>query len=407
MTYDGRERPGGALSKVHFKGLNSLRFLAALFVVLGHVPLNQASLGLPHPAAGKFFYRGQPAVSFFFALSGFLITYLLLEEKKRRGDIDVKSFYLRRICRIWPLYFAVVGFGLLFYNTVLPALGIEYRVEYSVWLAVLLYLFFLPNLMNSLYTVGGILNPSWSIGVEEQFYLVWAPVAKRWHERLPRICWGIVAVFFAVYCLARLDVFGPGEWKNFFGQLKFHFMAAGALCAWWLHRRRQAFLALPVFASRLLQVALFALLLDLFVFGFAQWSWLLEEVVQLVLYCWIIVNVSSNPRNVVPVENRWFDYLGVVSYGIYMVHMPAIYATSALFKRTDWWRGSLPLYLVAYYTTALGLTFLLAHLSYRWFELPFLRLKERRFSLSAATQPSGESAAGWAQPAAPSPAATP
>jgi len=139
-------------------------------------------------------------------------------------------------------------------------------------------------------------------------------------------------------------------------------------------------------------------------FGFAQWNWLLDEVVQIVLYSWIIVNVSSNPRNVIPIENRWFDYLGVISYGIYMYHMVAIYTTSALFKNTDWWRGSLALYCAAYYALALGLTILLAHFSYRYFELPFLRLKERRFSLVPATP--RERAESWAQPQAPAPSVT-
>jgi len=60
--------------KVHFRGLDSLRFLAALFVVIGHIPLNQGSARLPSPNWGAFFYRGAPAVSFFFTLSGFLIT---------------------------------------------------------------------------------------------------------------------------------------------------------------------------------------------------------------------------------------------------------------------------------------------------------------------------------------------
>ena len=59
--------------KIHFKGLNSLRFLAALFVVLCHVPMNQGSAGLPNPSWGAFFFRGAPAVSFFFTLSGFFL----------------------------------------------------------------------------------------------------------------------------------------------------------------------------------------------------------------------------------------------------------------------------------------------------------------------------------------------
>lgn len=371
-----------APSRVQFPGLNSLRFLAAFFVVIGHVPLNQESLGLPHPNQGAFLYRGAPAVSFFFALSGFLITYLLLEERRRTGDVHVRAFYLRRICRIWPLYFAVVFFGLFFYNGLLPLLGRPYKIEYRLGTALLLYTLLLPNLMNSLYTVGGLLNPSWSIGVEEQFYLLWAPAVKKVRDRLPALCWAVLAVSLLLFCLAHYDVFGPYGWKKLVGQLKFHFMAAGALCAWFLHRRREAFLALPPFASRLLQVALFALLADFYLTSLLPWGWLGEELLQLVLYPWLLVNVAANPRNVLPLDNRAFDYLGTISYGIYMLHMAAVYTAAEVFQHTAWWRGgSLAVYCLAYYGLVLGLTFLLAHFSYRWFELPFLRLKDRRFSL--------------------------
>jgi len=371
-----------ASAKVQFPGLNSLRFLAAFFVVLGHVPLNQESLGLPHPNGAAFFYRGAFAVSFFFTLSGFLITYLLLDERQRTGDIRIRAFYLRRVCRIWPLYFAVVFFGLFFYNGLMPLLGMHYRIEYRLSTALVLYTLLLPNLMNSLYTVGGLLNPSWSIGVEEQFYLLWAPAVKRVRDRLPALCWAVFAVSLLFFSLAHYNVFGPYEWKKFVGQLKFHFMAAGALCAWFLHRRRAGFLRLPVFASRLLQVALFALLLDFYLLSLIPWGWLGEELLQLLLYSWLLVNVAANPRNVLPLDNRVFDYLGTISYGIYMLHMVAVYTAAEVFLRSSWWRGgSLVFYGLAYYGLVLGLTFLLAHLSYRWFELPFLRLKDRRFSL--------------------------
>lgn len=371
--------------KVHFKGLNSLRFFAALFVVIGHIPLDQASLGLPHPSSGALFFRAARAVSFFFTLSGFLITYLLLEERRRTGGIDVRSFYMRRVLRIWPLYFAVVFFGLVFYNALLPAVGIPYRVLYRLPLALLLYTCFLPNLMNSLYTVGGILNPSWSIGVEEQFYLFWAPALKRMRDRLPILCWTILGVFYAVSWLTYFDVFGNGVWKNFVGQLQFHYMAAGGLCAWWLHRHRDRFLALPVFANRIVQIVLFAILADYYLSNFAHWGGMADEGVQLILYPWLIVNVAANPRNVLPVENRVFDYLGTISYGIYMLHMIAVYGTSGFFKLTGWWRSPLWLYMTLFYAMAFGATFLLAHLSYRFLESPFLRLKEQRYSLLPST----------------------
>ena len=383
-----------APGKVHFQGLNSLRFLAAFFVVIGHVPLNQQSVGLPHPNRAAFLYRGSFAVCFFFALSGFLITYLLLDEERRTGDIQVRGFYLRRICRIWPLYFAVVLFGLVFYRWLLPLAGIHYRVEYGLATALLLYGALLPNLMNSLYVVGGILNPTWSIGIEEQFYLLWAPAVKRVRARLPMLCWVVLASSLVLYWLALHGAFGTHEWRHFVEQLKFHFMAAGGLCAWWLSRRREAFLRLPVFTSRTVQLILFALLLELYLIAFIPWNRLAQEVLQLVLYCWLIVNVAANPANVIPVGARMFDYPGTISYGIYMLHMPAVYATSQLFKSTAWWHGRPALYVLAYYGLVLGLTLLAAHLSYRWFERPFLRLKDRRFAVRQAEPPPLPAAGG-------------
>ena len=367
--------------KVHFQGLDSLRFLAALFVVLNHIPMNQAGAGLPNPHWGALFYRGAPAVAFFFTLSGFLITYLLLGEQRRTGTIGVGRFYLRRACRIWPLYFVIVALGLAFYNFVLPRLGIVYPVEYNLGLAAVLYTLFLPNVMNGLYRVGGILNPLWSIGVEEQFYLAWAPAMRRFHGVLPRLAAGLLAVSFGVFCLNRLEVFGGGSVQGIVGQLRFHFMAAGSLCAWALYRHRERFLALPIFSSRAFQWVLLALLVEFYVTGLLPWGWFFEEALQVLLYAWLIVTVAANPKNVVRIGNPAFEYLGTISYGLYMWHMVAIYGTSALFRATDWWRGHLVLYWLAYYAIALGATVLIAHLSFRWLEQPFLRLKDRRFSL--------------------------
>ncbi|HXU32239.1 MAG TPA: acyltransferase [Thermoanaerobaculia bacterium] len=381
------EIAGPAPAKVHFGGLDALRFFAALFVVIGHIPLNQASGQLPSPAYGALFFRGAPAVAFFFTLSGFLITYLLLAEQERTGTIGVRKFYLRRVLRIWPLYFAVVAFGLAFYNLALPALGIAYPVAYSVPLAALLYLFFLPNLMNSLYTVGGILNPLWSIGIEEQFYLGWAPAVRRWHARLPRLLAVVFSISLAIFVLNQLEVFGPFRAKMFFGQLKFHFMAIGGFAAWALVNQRERLLGAWPFASRIAQWILLALLADYYLFNWMHWGGYAEELAQLALYPWMIVNVAANPRRILSLRGRspaarTLDHLGVISYGIYMLHMIAVYATTALFQRTSWWHGRpLALYCVAYYGIAIGSTLALAHLSYRFFESPFLRLKNAKFSV--------------------------
>ena len=89
--------------KVHLKGLNGLRAIAALAVVVLHTSIGLGPFGLPWNRLGN--QLGMFGVTIFFSLSGFLITYLLLLEKNDCGDISVKDFYIRRILRIWPLYF--------------------------------------------------------------------------------------------------------------------------------------------------------------------------------------------------------------------------------------------------------------------------------------------------------------
>jgi len=372
--------PDHSLSSVpprtHFTGLDSLRFYAAFLVVIGHIPLNQGSVGLPSPNYGAIFYRGAPAVSFFFTLSGFLITYLLLDENRRTGTISIRDFYVRRMLRIWPLYFLVIGFGLTFYKVILPRLGVFHVAEYSVWTAVILYVLFLPNLMNNLYTVGGILNPTWSIGVEEQFYLVWAPVVKKWSGRVPQICSAVLLLSLAAFALNQINPFGLKGLQGFFSQLKFHFMAAGGICAWMLYNRPSRLLGLPVFRYRLLQW-LFALLLLEYLFVGTARHWIIEESLQVLLYAWLIVEVAANPRRLVRIKARVTEWLGGISYGIYMYHMIAVYTTSWYFKSTTWWQANRIAYIACYYSIACGLTLLLSFVSNRWFEKPILRSKVR------------------------------
>jgi peptidoglycan/LPS O-acetylase OafA/YrhL len=374
------------LTGSRFPGLDSLRFWAATFVVLGHVVMNQTATGLPDPHWGAAFYRGASAVKLFFALSGFLITYLLLEELRRTGTVSVRRFYLRRVCRIWPLYFAVVAFGLLFYNLILPAVGLQRATPdpYDWRLASVLYLFFLPNLMNALHSVGGILNPLWSIGIEEQFYLAWAPAVGRFRRHLPWMFGAVLIVSFALFLAQWTGIFGTGFGLRFVDQLEFHFMAAGALLAWAFHRDPKRVLAWPAFANRGAQILLAALLAEYYLLGRIPWGPVGEEVLQLVLYPWLLLNVAGNPRNVLPVRQRVTEKLGNVSYGIYMLHMPVIYATSFLFLKTSWWRDNPVGYVLGYWGVALLGTLAVALLSYRFFESPFLRIKDRRFATLAA-----------------------
>ncbi|MES2487732.1 MAG: acyltransferase, partial [Bacteroidota bacterium] len=168
--------------RIFFQGLNSLRAIGALAVCIGHIELLRKMFGLRNYTSIPFFKNdgGHLGVILFFVLSGFLITYLLLEENRRIGTIAIKKFYVRRILRIWPLYY----WALIIAFFIMPIAFAEYpgRDLNRFVPKLLLDMLFVPNV--SLIALGGISGAShlWSIGVEEQFYLMWPGIIKRFYK---------------------------------------------------------------------------------------------------------------------------------------------------------------------------------------------------------------------------------
>src|SRR4051812_27122652 len=96
----------------YFRGLKFIRFFAASLVLVNHIEQYKFTLGLnSYWNFGTINYLGDKGVSIFFVLSGFLITFLLLKEREQLNTINIKYFYLRRILRIWPLYFIILIFS--------------------------------------------------------------------------------------------------------------------------------------------------------------------------------------------------------------------------------------------------------------------------------------------------------
>ncbi|HNP22884.1 MAG TPA: acyltransferase [Panacibacter sp.] len=361
-----------------FPGLNALRFIAAALVIIMHVHNNQGIAGLPQLPAFPVLFKGLYAVSFFFVLSGFLITFLLLKENNKTGTISIRNFYLRRVFRIWPLYFIVIAAGAFFYWQLVPQLGLKYDDNYSHALAITLYSFFLANVMNSIYHVGGILHVTWSVAVEEQFYLFWAPLSKRFIKKLPVLI-AVVSLFsLAVNIVNTLNVFHyPDEVKQVISTLQFHYMGIGAGFAWLVFHHKKQLLALKVFSNRMLQAGLTILIIGFFLFY--QKTVLGEVLIPLplgLLFGWLIVNVSVNEKRIFTLEHPVLHYLGKVSYGIYMYHMFVVYAVSFLFAKVTVLQSVPVVYFMSFY----GLVFLvatgLASLSYYIIELPVLGLNK-------------------------------
>ena len=135
----------------HFKGLDSLRFFAAYLVVIHHAEQIRMTYGLFNLKQYSLFNNGGLAVTFFFVLSGFLISYLLLKEQFGKGTISVKKFYFRRVLRIWPLYFLLILIGTLLLPYILDILSYNYIMPYNFNDVVWYYIFFTPFLVNVFY----------------------------------------------------------------------------------------------------------------------------------------------------------------------------------------------------------------------------------------------------------------
>lgn len=163
--------------KAYLPNLDGLRLIAALMVWLHHTEIVRQIFGLPHLAnLPSVAAMGKTGVILFFVISGFLITHLLLQEKQQAKTIAVGNFYLRRILRIWPLYFLIIGIALLIapQTALLQLPNFETALNsQTIRPILLLFIFILPNMVYVHYGIVPYAAQTWSIGTEEQFYLLW------------------------------------------------------------------------------------------------------------------------------------------------------------------------------------------------------------------------------------------
>src|SRR5688572_13303181 len=173
--------------QLYFENLDGLRFLCFLSVFFVHcfnteIP-ELKSAPLLYFVKKDLFGNGILGVNFFFVLSGFLITFLLIEEKKLNGQIHLRKFWIRRILRIWPLFYFCVFFGFVIFPWLKQAFGQVPLSNGNIWA----YLTFTNNFdyLKAL-PDSSVLSVLWSVAIEEQFYLVWPivlyvfPLKKLW-----------------------------------------------------------------------------------------------------------------------------------------------------------------------------------------------------------------------------------
>lgn len=347
--------------------LGPLRGFLALTVVLLHIPLMTKNQHLPYFNDWAIFNKGYNAVWGFFTLSGFLIINLLYQEKQKTSTVNVKDFYTRRILRIYPVYYVVLLFGLAYYHFILPQFGVKFDTNYTVGEAFLWCVAFLPNVFFSLFDPGGILSILWSIGIEEQFYLMIAPISKFIKSNKFTI---ILASFTVLYFILY---FNP--YTEFFRRYRFmyFYFSMGGLMAILHSQQKIDFLIFP----KLLRLALYASFVLYFftnVFEFSNEA--LKHAFSMILFALFILNISNEKEYIV--ENKFMNYLGEISYGIYMYHMIALnlIVFISLKISVEHLFGFIGTVVFINITT-IGLTILFSHLSFYYFEKAFINLKSK------------------------------
>jgi peptidoglycan/LPS O-acetylase OafA/YrhL len=367
----------------YFPGLNALRFIAAYLVLMHHAEDVRHKNGLFHLQDLSLFNRGGEAVTFFFVLSGFLITYLLLREQRRHDSINIPKFYVRRVLRIWPLYFLLVFLGTILLPIGLQAMQIDYEMPYHFGEVILYFLFFMPFMVNILFG-NHLLEPLWSIGVEEVFYLIWAPLVYLFRKNILPLLIGMLAIKIGANILAT-TLESHSVFTRLMSMLQFEAMTLGGLTAYWVFQQKEINFRSVIFSVPA-QLLVLGLLILRFVFhkelqGFAVYDFVFRSDIysNLILACLfaqVILHVSLNPRGLLKLEHRVLNYLGEISYGIYMYHLLIIFTLVTL--TGDFFNSMHPaIGTILYYALISAAVFAVASVSKKYFEDPFLRLKKR------------------------------
>jgi len=365
-----------------FPGLNSLRFIAAFLVLMHHSETIKKKNGLENLEWLGLFRNGGNAVVFFFVLSGFLITYLLLKERAKTGTVSIKNFYLKRVLRIWPLYFLLVLIGTIGLPLLFSILKVDYEMPYTLGETWFYFLFFLPALVTYFYG-HHFLEPLWSIGVEEVFYLIWAPLIKFSRSKVIYLLVGVVLIKTLLGLLGIYLI--HNNLYNYLTQtFTFEAMAIGGIGGYFLYNRGQEVNRLFLFKIPV-QVFVFGLVAMYLMFNANINHQLWKSVFQTpvfssllvqVLFLYVIISVSTIDHSVIKLRSGLLSFLGEISYGIYMYQMLVIFAT--IFFLKDYLLSlSDPYCHIVYYLVVAVLIIAVSALSKMFFENHFLKLKNR------------------------------
>ena len=341
----------------YFHRLDTLRFFAFLIVFISHLftkfdydTLTESPFLLNF--LKSFLDNGGAGVQIFFVLSGFLITFLLCKEEEKFGRINIRFFYMRRILRIWPLYYLVLILGIF----ILPHVANTFAFDGVIWKN----LVFLNNF--EMLKSGQEINTgvAWSVAIEEQFYVVWPILFVVFYRRNRLIYVAIIT-----YLLSCWYTFVSPSTAYFHTFGNINYLMAGCMGGV-LFFKQKTFISSKFKSCKLFYLNLFIILLlnnlpNLPVFLILPFNYLF-----IILYL-----VSRN----LSVERNIFMKLGKYTYGMYLYHSIFLICTKIVMTKLNFDYENNILLLITVGVIALTLTITFSIVSYRVFESKFLKLK--------------------------------
>lgn len=353
-----------SISKKHFHTFDAFRFFSFLLVFFHHVPIIDNSF------IDFFSKSGGVGVGFFFVLSGFLITYILLHEKLNTDKISLKNFFIRRILRIWPLFYAMILFAFLtpflleLFN--FSSSGEGYDPQ---WLWSLSFFENYKMMLTDSFPNISPLRIMWSLCIEEHFYILWGiSFLFISVKRIPYL----LGISILIANITRLTYYKFGiEALDVFSNLDF--FAWGAIPAYILLMHQKIIDHVDRFSKPAKRVYIFFTVVALFSlpnFDLGAVIVFIPTILGLLFSIAILFTLTE--KNAIRINDSFFfSKLGKYTYGLYLYHIIVInllIQTANLFPfQLNWFSFGL---------ISLTITILISISSYHLFEKHFLKLKK-------------------------------
>ena len=313
--------------------------------------------GLSNQIFNSLVLTGGAGVHIFFVLSGFLITYLLLIEESKNGKVNVYYFYMRRVLRIWPLYYLIIVLGIYILPQILNTFIFEGNQVF--------HLFFL----NNFDVVNSPVGIAWSVAIEEQFYLVW-PLIFYLFRQYSLLVMSISLFLFSLIFSLNVSSFEILYYHTF-SNIKF--LMAGCIGAQ-LYFSKNKILLWAVSRRFLSLTMLLGLTFLLFILSSILENYAaILNLLLIFLYVLIIISLVVSSDN----SYSFISKFGKYTYGMYLYHPTIILIFKIMFDKLNFdYNKDLFLYILMLLLCFI-VTIMISIISFNIIEAPFLKMKKK------------------------------